>query len=60
MCKKKNFLNKVIHTVGPIGENEKELKSCYTTILELVKKHKIKSVAFCCISTGFYGYPIVK
>jgi len=47
----------IIHTVGPKGEKPEKLSSCYTSCLELVKKHKLKTVAFCCISTGIYGYP---
>ena len=52
----------VIHTVGPnlrlIEEDvaEKLLESCYTTCLELMKEHELKTIAFCCISTGIYGY----
>ncbi|KAL9954613.1 hypothetical protein ACROYT_G042177 [Oculina patagonica] len=48
----------VIHTVGPIGKQERQLKSCYKRCLRLVQKHGIRTVAFCCISTGIYGYPI--
>lgn len=48
----------IIHTVGPIGRQENLLKSCYMKCLHLVKKHDVRSVAFCCISTGIYGYPI--
>jgi O-acetyl-ADP-ribose deacetylase (regulator of RNase III) len=54
----------VLHTVGPIIRNEvtKEdehlLASCYTTCLEMAALHEdIKSVAFCCISTGEYRFP---
>lgn len=47
---------RVIHTVGPIGEIPGRLKSCYNSVLEIVKDEKLKSVAFCCISTGIYGY----
>nr|CAB3263587.1 O-acetyl-ADP-ribose deacetylase MACROD2-like [Phallusia mammillata] len=47
----------VIHTVGPIGENSEKLFSCYRTSLDLLKKHKLRSIAFPCISTGIYGYP---
>ena len=47
----------IIHTVGPVGEDPDKLSSCYTSCLELVKEHKLKTVAFCCISTGIYGYP---
>ncbi|KAG0043910.1 O-acetyl-ADP-ribose deacetylase macrod1 [Gryganskiella cystojenkinii] len=46
----------VIHTVGPIGEKPADLKNCYDSVLELVRLHKLKSVAFCCVSTGIYGY----
>jgi len=48
----------VLHTVGPIGENTEKLRSCYLTCLELVKKHNIRSVCFCGISTGIYSYPL--
>ena len=54
----------ILHTVGPRVTNDKHplphtnLSGCYATILELVKKHKIRSVAFCCISTGIFGYPL--
>jgi O-acetyl-ADP-ribose deacetylase (regulator of RNase III) len=48
----------VLHTVGPVGRDPQKLKSCYSTVLQLVKKHKIKTVAICGISTGIYGYPL--
>lgn len=53
----------IIHTVGPIvfnqlREEQKELlKSCYNSILNLVKEYKLKSIAFCCISTGEFRFP---
>lgn len=53
----------VIHTVGPIvqgGLTEKHcelLKSCYESCLELAVANGIKSIAFCCISTGVFGFP---
>ena len=53
----------VLHTVGPIiygrvSDNEKNLlSSCYISCLELAKKNGIKSVAFCCISTGEFHFP---
>lgn len=53
----------VIHTVGPIvqrqltNEHCKLLESCYKSCLELAVKNKIKSIAFCCISTGVFGFP---
>lgn len=53
----------VIHTVGPIvqgrlTEKHRELlKSCYESCLELAVTSGIKSIAFCCISTGVFGFP---
>eukprot|EP00475_Leptophrys_vorax_P014995 TRINITY_DN212_c0_g1_i3.p1 TRINITY_DN212_c0_g1~~TRINITY_DN212_c0_g1_i3.p1 ORF type:complete len:494 (+),score=132.65 TRINITY_DN212_c0_g1_i3:59-1540(+) len=47
----------ILHTVGPIGEHPDKLASCYRTILEVAYANGLKSVAFCCVSTGIYGYP---
>ena len=47
----------VIHTVGPIGRMPNLLRNCYRNCLEVAKQHKIKSIAFPCISTGIYRYP---
>ena len=48
----------VIHTVGPIvGMQEEELKSCYLNCMKLAEKEGIKSIAFCCISTGEFHFP---
>ena len=53
----------VIHTVGPVyrdgqhGEPEK-LAACYRNSLALAVENGCRSVAFPCISTGVYGYPI--
>lgn len=52
----------VIHTVGSIvqGRLTKKhcelLKSCYQTCLELAVQNGLKSIAFCCISTGVFGF----
>ncbi len=53
----------VIHTVGPVwhggDDGEPELlRNCYTNSLDLAAAHALRSVAFPCISTGVYGYPI--
>lgn len=50
----------VLHTVGPIGEKPKALASCYRTCLNLAKTHKLRTIAFPCISTGIYGYDVEK
>ncbi|MDO4633997.1 MAG: protein-ADP-ribose hydrolase [Eubacteriales bacterium] len=53
----------VIHTVGPIiygkvtRREERLLASCYRSCLEAAEEHGIKSIAFCCISTGEFHYP---
>ncbi len=53
----------VIHTVGPIvqgrptGRDRTLLASCYRSCLELAAAHGLKSVAFCCISTGEFHFP---
>lgn len=53
----------VIHTIGPIvggSLNQKlkdDLKSCYLNVLKCCVEHKIRSVAFCCISTGEFHFP---
>lgn len=53
----------VIHTVGPIADgrpsekHRRQLASCYTSCLELADKNGIESIAFCCISTGVFGFP---
>ncbi len=52
----------VIHTVGPVWhagkDNEDELlASCYRNSLALADNHRIKTIAFPCISTGVYGFP---
>jgi O-acetyl-ADP-ribose deacetylase (regulator of RNase III) len=53
----------VIHTVGPIwhGGRRREdemLASCYRKSLALAAKNRLKTIAFPCISTGAYGFPI--
>ena len=53
----------VIHTIGPIVQRyltEKDcelLKSCYLSCLKLAEENGVESIAFCCISTGVFGFP---
>ena len=53
----------VIHTVGPIvrgalTESHKALlKSSYESCLDVAEENGVKSIAFCCISTGVFGFP---
>lgn len=53
----------VIHTVGPIVEgwlrdrHKNDLRKCYQSVLECCRTHGIRSVAFCCISTGVFHFP---
>jgi len=54
---------KVIHIAGPIVSkrltetNIQDLKNCYKNILDMCLKHNLKSVSFCCISTGVFSFP---
>lgn len=53
----------IIHTVGTIvrgkltSEHCRQLKSCYTSCLEIAVQNDIDSIALCCISTGVFGFP---
>ena len=53
----------VIHTVGPIcykGLSEalcRGLQNCYENVLKCCLENNIKTVAFCCISTGEFHFP---
>ncbi|MDN5316464.1 MAG: hypothetical protein PWR08_588 [Thermoanaerobacterium sp.] len=53
----------VIHTVGPIvrfgltKELEDDLRSCYRSCLECAIENDVKTIAFCCISTGEFHFP---
>lgn len=55
--------NYVIHTVGPIVYEQlndmlcQDLQNCYVNVLQCCLEHNIKSVAFCCISTGEFHFP---
>lgn len=54
----------VIHTVGPIfsnhnstAEQREQLANCYRNCLAIAEANGCHSIAFCCISTGVFGYP---
>lgn len=54
---------RVIHTVGPIANgyptprHRVQLASCYRSCLDAAAKESLGSIAFCCISTGIFGFP---
>ena len=53
----------VIHTVGPIvygrltDKDCELLRSCYRSCLKIADENGLKSIAFCCISTGEFHFP---
>lgn len=53
----------VLHTVGPIvsgiltKKHCEQLADCYKSCLELASDKGLKSIAFCCISTGEFHFP---
>lgn len=53
----------VIHTVGPVVESKlnsnlcEQLQNCYESVLRCAMENGIRSIAFCCISTGEYCFP---
>ena len=54
----------MLHTVGPIVPDGRPtpvqraaLASCYASCLDAADAAALPSVAFCCISTGVFGYP---
>ena len=54
---------KVIHVAGPIvigkltKSLEQDLANCYKNVLDMCSENNLKSVAFCCISTGVFSFP---
>lgn len=54
---------KVVHIVGPIVDYsltpdlEKDLADCYLNTLDMCAENGLRSVAFCCISTGVFRFP---
>ncbi len=54
----------IFHTVGPIvqagnpsKQHVNDLSKCYRLCLEKADELGIETLAFCCLSTGVYGYP---
>ena len=54
---------KVVHIVGPIVQGdltevlEEGLADCYRNTLDMCLGNGLRSVAFCCISTGVFRFP---
>ena len=54
---------KVIHIVGPVVSGrltdslKKDLSDCYKNTLDMCLANGLRSVAFCCISTGVFRFP---
>lgn len=53
----------VIHTVGPIVNGTptqkqiRQLSQCYVSCLDIAVSNDLRSIAFCCISTGVFAFP---
>ena len=56
----------VLHVTGPAisprgrdptEDERRSLASCYTVCMDAARAHGLRSIAFCCISTGLFGYP---
>lgn len=44
-------------TATPTNLHRAQLASCYTNCLGLAASEGLASIAFCCISTGVFGFP---
>lgn len=53
----------IFHTVGPqvvgrvTARDREKLVSCYISCIDKAEEMGLDTLAFCCISTGVYGYP---
>lgn len=53
----------ILHTVGPVVRGPLRqidcalLRQCYLSCLRLAEQNDIHSIAFCCLSTGVFGFP---
>lgn len=56
-----NFINngveRIVHTVGPVGLNREALQRAYRSCLDLFHENGVRTIAIPSISTGIYGYP---
>lgn len=57
-----DYVDAIIHTVGPVyrgnPEDRMRLAECYINSMNAAYENGISSIAFPCISTGVYGYPL--
>ena len=51
------MLAKMAASPGYKRELEKELADCYRNTLDFCAENRIKTLAFCCISTGVFHFP---
>lgn len=53
----------ILHTVGPTvhgrvtKKDEELLAGCYNECLKLAEENNVRSIAFCCLSTGVFCFP---
>ncbi len=54
---------RIVHTVGPIAQgtptvcHRQQLAQCYRACIDAAAREGLSSIAFCCISTGVFGFP---
>lgn len=54
----------IMHTVGPIVkgkptlQDQIDLTNCYLSCLKKAEEMNLKTIVFCSIATGLYGYPL--
>lgn len=52
----------IVHVTGPEvirnspQEDHTMLAQCYTAVLDLAVRYRIREIAFCCLSTGVFGF----
>ena len=54
----------IFHTVGPVvrvnqpsNQDISDLRKCYLSCLHKASELRLQHIAFCCLSTGVFGYP---